>query len=116
MLAGTLACVNAFGTGVADDKLMHAYVEEMVRFYLGEEPILKSVPTYDPTQPGVLEMVLERIGELVDQAAQRARRARRRGRAARQTGGPRAHRRGAGAAPELFIAQETVMLSRHPTV
>ena len=44
---------------------MHAYVEQMVRFYLGEEPILKSVPTYDPTQPGVLEMVLERIGELV---------------------------------------------------
>ncbi len=65
ILAGTLACVNAFGTGVADDKLMHAYVEQMVRFYLGEEPILKSVPTYDPTQPGVLEMVLERIGELV---------------------------------------------------
>ena len=61
ILAGTLACVNAFGTDVADDKLMHAYVERMVRFYLGEEPILKSVPTcIDPTQPGVLEMVLER--------------------------------------------------------
>ena len=65
VLKGTLACVNAFGTGVADDKLLHAYVEEMVRFYLGEEPILSSVPTYDPTQPGVLEMVVERIGELV---------------------------------------------------
>ena len=32
---GTLACVNAFGAGVADDKLIHAYVEDMVRFYLG---------------------------------------------------------------------------------
>ena len=116
ILAGTLACVNAFGTGVADDKLMHAYVEQMVRFYLGEEPILKSVPTYDPTQPGVLEMVLERIGELVVKP---------------RTGhgghgvviGPHAKRedldRTAAAlrrAPELFIAQETVMLSRHPTV
>jgi uncharacterized circularly permuted ATP-grasp superfamily protein len=116
VLAGTLACVNAFGTGVADDKLMHAYVEQMVRFYLGEEPILKSVPTYDPTQPGVLEMVLERIGELVVKP---------------RTGhgghgvviGPHAKRedldRTAAAlrcTPELFIAQETVMLSRHPTV
>ena len=53
----TGACVNAFGTGVADDKLLHAYVEEMVRFYLSEEPLLRSVPTYDPSQPDVLEMV-----------------------------------------------------------
>ena len=63
--AQTLACVNAFGTGVADDKLVHSYVEEMVRFYLAEEPLLESVPTYDLSQPGVLAMVLERIGELV---------------------------------------------------
>ena len=35
---GRLAVVNAFGTGVADDKLVHAYVEDMVRFYLREEP------------------------------------------------------------------------------
>ena len=48
VLAGTLACVNAFGTGVADDKLLHAYVEELVRYYLGEERLLSSVPTYDP--------------------------------------------------------------------
>ena len=65
ILAGTLACVNAFGTGVADDKLMHAYVEDMVRFYLGQEPLLESVHTYDPTQPGVLEEILARIDELV---------------------------------------------------
>jgi uncharacterized circularly permuted ATP-grasp superfamily protein len=116
VLKGTLACVNAFGTGVADDKLLHAYVEQMVRFYLGEEPILKSVPTYDLTQPGVLGMVLERIGELVIKP---------------RTGhgghgvviGPHAKRedldRTAAAlrsAPERYIAQETVMLSRHPTV
>jgi uncharacterized circularly permuted ATP-grasp superfamily protein len=108
--------VNAFGTGVADDKLMHAYVEEMVRFYLGEEPILKSVPTYDPTRPEVLEMVLGRIDELVVKP---------------RTGhgghgvviGPHARaedlEKTAAAlrsAPEQFIAQEMVMLSRHPTV
>jgi uncharacterized circularly permuted ATP-grasp superfamily protein len=116
VLKGTLACVNAFGTGVADDKLLHAYVEEMVRFYLGEEPILQSVPTYDPSRPGVLEMVLERIGELVIKP---------------RTGhgghgvviGPHARaedlKKTAAAlasSPERFIAQETVMLSRHPTV
>jgi uncharacterized circularly permuted ATP-grasp superfamily protein len=116
VLKGTLACVNAFGTGVADDKLLHAYVEQMVRFYLGEEPILKSVPTYDPTQPGVLEMIVERIDELVIKP---------------RTGhggngvviGPHAQKedldRTAEAlerAPQRFIAQETVMLSRHPTV
>src|SRR4051794_3076020 len=36
--SGHVACVNAFGTGVADDKLLHAYVDDMIRFYLGEEP------------------------------------------------------------------------------
>ncbi len=114
--SGTLACVNAFGTGVADDKLVHAYVEDMIRFYLGQEPLLRSVPTYDPCQPGMLEMIVERIDELVIK--------------------PRAGHGGYGvvigpharaedlratvvalsAAPERFVAQETVMLSRHPTV
>ena len=41
---GPARLVNAFGTGVADDKLVHAYVEDMVRYYLGEEPLLRSVP------------------------------------------------------------------------
>jgi len=116
VLSGTLACVNAFGTGVADDKLLHAYVEDMVRFYLGEEPLLRSVPTYDPSQPGVLEMILERIDELVIKP---------------RSGhggygvviGPharsedlRAAAAALAAAPERFVAQETIMLSRHPTV
>ena len=45
--SGRLRCVNAFGTGLADDKLAHAYAESMVRFYLGEEPLLRSVPSFD---------------------------------------------------------------------
>jgi len=116
VLAGTLACVNAFGTGVADDKLLHAYVEEIVRYYLGEEPLLGSVPTYDPGQPEMLEMILDRIDELVIKP---------------RSGhggygvviGPHARaadvRKAAdelSAAPERFVVQETVMLSRHPTV
>jgi uncharacterized circularly permuted ATP-grasp superfamily protein len=116
VLAGTLACVNAFGTGVADDKLLHAYVEEIVRYYLAEEPLIGSVPTYDPSRPEMLEMILDRIDELVIK--------------------PRSGHGGYGvviaphardedvrkaadelaAAPERFVVQETVMLSRHPTV
>src|ERR1700761_3095808 len=45
--SGRLRCVNAIGTGLADDKLAHAYVEEWIRFYLAEEPALRSVPSYD---------------------------------------------------------------------
>ena len=65
--AGKLACVNGFGTGVADDKLVHAYVEDMVGFYLSEQALLRSVPTYDPA--GIprhnAPRSLERIDELV---------------------------------------------------
>jgi uncharacterized circularly permuted ATP-grasp superfamily protein len=114
--AQTLTCVNAFGTGVADDKLVHSYVEEMVRFYLDEEPLLASVPTYDLTQPGVLAMALERIRELVVKP--------RSGhggigvvvgsRADAQT--LAAASRELAAAPEQFIVQETLLLSRQPTV
>ena len=48
---GQVGLVNAFGAGVADDKLAHAYVPAMIRFYLGEEPLLPSVPTYDLAVP-----------------------------------------------------------------
>ncbi|MCU0395257.1 MAG: circularly permuted type 2 ATP-grasp protein, partial [Chitinophagaceae bacterium] len=43
---GTVALVNAIGNGVADDKAIYAYVPDMIRYYLNEEPILKNVPTY----------------------------------------------------------------------
>jgi uncharacterized circularly permuted ATP-grasp superfamily protein len=115
-LAGELALVNAFGIGVGDDKLAHAYVEDMVRYYLGEEPLVRSVRTYDLGRPEVLEEALDRIEELVVK--------------------PRAGYGGEGvvicphaerpdvervrseveAAPEDFIAQELVELSCHDTV
>ncbi len=113
--AGTVTCVNAFGAGVADDKLMHAYVEAMVRFYLAEEPLLGSVRTYDVGLADVRRAVLERIDELVIK--------------------PRAGFGGVGVVvaphaerddvrriaaeltrdPDGYVAQETIMLSRHPT-
>ena len=63
--AGSVAIANAFGTGVADDKAIYCFVPEMIRFYLGEEPILENVRTYLLSDPEVLEHVLERLDELV---------------------------------------------------
>jgi uncharacterized circularly permuted ATP-grasp superfamily protein len=114
--AGRLGLVNGYGLGVADDKLAHAYVEDMVRFYLGEEPLLRSVRTYDLGKPEVLEDALDRLDELVVK--------------------PRSGYGGIGvvvcahaeaddlarlreairAAPATFIAQDLVVLSEHPTL
>ena len=62
---GVLTVVNPLGAGLADDKLVHAYVEDMTRFYLGEEPLVRSVRTYDLGDPGELEDALGRLGDLV---------------------------------------------------
>jgi len=114
--AGTLGLVNAFGTGVADDKLAHGYVEAMVRFYLGEEPLLRSVETYDLCVPEQLERALDVLETLVVK--------------------PRLGHGGHGvmvcphaepediermraqliAQPEDYVAQPTVEISLHPTV
>jgi uncharacterized circularly permuted ATP-grasp superfamily protein len=116
MEKGTLTCVNAFGTGVADDKLLHAYVEDMVRFYLGEEPLVPSVTTYDPEMTEHRDTVLDRIGELVikprtghgGHGVVVARHA--------HEDDVRAVHAAVDADPGAFIAQETVMISTHPTV
>jgi uncharacterized circularly permuted ATP-grasp superfamily protein len=63
--AGNLTLANAVGTGIADDKAIYPYVPEMVRFYLGEEPLLSNVPTYRCSVPDDLAFVLEHIAELV---------------------------------------------------
>jgi uncharacterized circularly permuted ATP-grasp superfamily protein len=113
---GTVACFNAFGTGLGDDKLVHAYVEHMIRFYLGEEPLVASVPTYDLGDPAQLHEVLERLDELVIKPRT-------------GFGGygvvivPHASRedrdrveREIRRNPRRYVAQETIALSRHPTV
>ncbi len=63
--AGTVAIANAIGTGVADDKAIYFYVPEMIRFYLGEEPILENVPTYLLSDDASRQHVLSRLHELV---------------------------------------------------
>ncbi|HEY6145533.1 MAG TPA: circularly permuted type 2 ATP-grasp protein [Solirubrobacterales bacterium] len=114
--SGRLRCVNAFGTGLADDKLTHAYVERMVEFYLGEEPLLRSVPSYDLSDEGDRTAAMERLEKLVIKPRD-------------GFGGhgvtimPRAtepqRQRAVGLLrrrPEHFIAQEMVEISSHPTV
>jgi uncharacterized circularly permuted ATP-grasp superfamily protein len=114
--SGRLRCVNAFGAGLADDKLAHAYVEEMVRFYLAEQPLLRSVPSFALSDERQRERAMERIDELVVKPRD-------------DFGGhgvtimPRAtpaeRRRAIGLVrrrPEGFVAQEPVELSTHPTV
>jgi uncharacterized circularly permuted ATP-grasp superfamily protein len=63
--AGNISLANAVGTGVADDKAVYSYMPEIVRFYLGEEPILKNVPTYRCREPDSLKYVLENLHQLV---------------------------------------------------
>ncbi|HKO36901.1 MAG TPA: circularly permuted type 2 ATP-grasp protein [Solirubrobacterales bacterium] len=114
--SGRLRCANAFGTGIADDKLTYAYVERMIEFYLGEEPLLRSVPSYDLSDDEARREAMERLDELV----------------IKPRGGfgghgvtimPRAsepeRKRAIGVVrrrPEHFIAQEPVEISTHPTI
>jgi uncharacterized circularly permuted ATP-grasp superfamily protein len=70
--AGRVAIANAPGTGVADDKLIYAYVPEMIRYYLGEEAIIANVPTYLCQRPDEQSYVLAHLGELVVKAVAEA--------------------------------------------
>lgn len=63
--AGDVGICNAVGTGVADDKSVYPYVPQMIRFYLGQEPVLKNVPTWICRVPGDLQYVLAHLAELV---------------------------------------------------
>jgi len=62
---GGVTLANAVGTGVADDKDTYIYVPQMIRFYLGEEPILSNVPTYQLSKAEDLKYVLANLAELV---------------------------------------------------
>jgi uncharacterized circularly permuted ATP-grasp superfamily protein len=65
---GNVALANAVGNGVADDKAIYAYVPEFIRYYLGEEPVLRSVETYLCARQDHLSYVLENLPELVVKA------------------------------------------------
>jgi carboxylate-amine ligase len=115
-LDGRLGIVNAFGTGVADDKAVHAYVEDMIRFYLREEPLLRSVRTLDLANAEHRRRALEDIERFVIK--------------------PRHGQGGHGVVvcahataadvdeivaeikrhPQRYVAQQTIALSQHPTM
>jgi uncharacterized circularly permuted ATP-grasp superfamily protein len=66
--SGNVSLANAIGTGLADDKAMYAYVPAIIRFYLGEEPILANVDTYLLAHPSDRRYVLEQLDQLVVKA------------------------------------------------
>ncbi len=113
--AGNVAIANAVGNGVADDKAVYPYVPAMIRYYLGEEPTLDTVPTFRLDDEGEREEALRRIGELVWKPV------------ASSGGyglviGPQAEeatidrlREAVVKDPRAFIAQEVVLLSTAPT-
>jgi uncharacterized circularly permuted ATP-grasp superfamily protein len=66
--AGNVSLANAFGTGVADDKALYAYVPQIIKYYLNEDPILNNVETYLLTDPVQRRHVIENIDKLVVKA------------------------------------------------
>ncbi len=113
--AGNVTLANAIGTGVADDKAMYTYMPEIVKFYLGEEPILKNVPTYRCREPDALKYVLEHLPELVVKEVQGSG-------GYGMLVGPKADkamielfRQKLIAHPDNYIAQPTLALSTSPT-
>ncbi|MEA5454404.1 circularly permuted type 2 ATP-grasp protein [Sinomonas sp. JGH33] len=63
--AGGVTIANALGNGVADDKLVYSYVPDLIRYYLGEEPIISNVDTFRLEEDAAREEVLDRLDELV---------------------------------------------------
>jgi uncharacterized circularly permuted ATP-grasp superfamily protein len=63
--SGNVAIINAPGNGVADDKAVYPYVPEMIKYYLNEEPILKTVPTYSMDNPEHFDLVFSQINKMV---------------------------------------------------
>ena len=113
--AGRVAIANALGTGVADDKVIYAYVPQMIKYYLDEDPILPNVPTYLCWESDQLSYVLANLDKLVVKSAS-------------ESGGygmlvgPHAtpeqreeFAKRITASPRNYIAQPTLSLSRVPT-
>ncbi|GIX47506.1 MAG: hypothetical protein KatS3mg131_1717 [Candidatus Tectimicrobiota bacterium] len=114
--AGRVALANAPGTGIADDKAIYAYVPQIIRYYLGEDPILPNVPTYICWDEKQRRHVLANLDKLVVKMVNasggygmligpHATAAEREAFAARIAADPRA-----------YIAQPTLTLSRAPVI
>ena len=115
-LRGNVALANAIGAGVADDKVIYAYVPEIIKYYLDEDPILPNVPTYLASVDSQKEHILDNLENLVVKTA--------------NDSGGHGMLMGPSATkdqiqkfsrliknnPRNYIAQPVVQLSRHPTI
>jgi len=113
--AGRVTLCNAIGTGVADDKSIYPFVPEMVRFYLGEEPILNNVPTWMLYKPEDRDHVLAHLHELVVKEVHGAGGYGMLIGPAATAAERDAFRARILASPEKYIAQPTLALSTCPT-
>ena len=113
--AGNVALANAIGTGVADDKVIYAYVPKLIKYYLGEDPILPNVTTYLASEQTDRRFILDNIEKLVVKAANEA------GGYGMLIGPASSKeecarfRAQVAANPRNYIAQDPIMLSRSPT-
>ena len=110
-----VSLANAIGTGVADDKVIYAYVPKIIKYYLGQDALLPNVNTYLASNPSDRKFILENIGKLVVKSANEAG-------GYGMLIGPAAtaeeissFRAQVAAQPRNFIAQDPIMLSRSPT-
>jgi uncharacterized circularly permuted ATP-grasp superfamily protein len=113
--AGNVTLANSIGTGVADDKVIYAWVPKIIRYYLGEEPILPNVDTYLASEASDRNYILENLDKLVVKSANEAG-------GYGMLMGPWAtkaeiaeFREQILANPRNFIGQPPISLSRHPT-
>ena len=113
--SGNVSLANSLGTGIADDKVMYYFVPKMIKYYLGEEPILPNVPTYLASEDSDRKYIVENLDKLVVKAAN-------------ESGGygmlmgPKASQKERDdfkaailADPRNYIAQPMISLSTHPT-
>jgi len=113
---GKIALANAPGTGIADDKVIYAYISEIIKYYMNEEPIIPNVPTYICWDDAQRDYVLDNLDKLVVKSAN-------------ESGGygmlvgPHAtdadrkvFAERIKAKPREYMAQPTLMLSRVPTI
>jgi uncharacterized circularly permuted ATP-grasp superfamily protein len=112
--AGNISLANSIGTGVADDKVTYYFVPRMIKYYLGQEPILPNVPTYLASEAEDMTYIMDHLPELVVKAANEAG-------GYGMLIGPHAtaveiakFRKLIKADPRNYIAQPTLALSRHP--
>ena len=113
--SGSVALANSVGTGVADDKAVYAFVPEIIRYYLNEDPLIPNVETYLPLDDRTLDHVLAHLPELVVKRVDEAG-------GYGMLMGPSASARELEdfaamirADPRSFIAQPVISLSTHPT-